>query len=180
MEFLDHTRFGGWSVIIPPNPTATQTEHSSVHLTAQFLASERGVDVLYAPVDGVGRVDPQDIVNLIRERPAGDRGLVSLMLVNNEIGTIQDIASIVIVVCRLNTPRGFICDPQGAAWFPGRRPHGRRSGPRCGSGRARRLSQVHSPGHVELDLQALGVDFLSLGAHKFHGPVGVGLLYCRG
>ena len=86
------------------------------------------------------------------------------MHVNNETGTIHDIATISRELKRIEHQR--LCkdceevDGVGAHVFI-------------------HTDAVQAPGHVPLDLAHLGVDFLTLGAHKFHGPVGVGLLFCR-
>ena len=69
-------------------------EHSSV-LDVARRVRRRGVDVTVVPVDGEGRVSPEDVAAALTERTV----LVSVMLANNEIGTIQDLAAIS-AICR--------------------------------------------------------------------------------
>ena len=76
------------------------TEHKAV-LDACSALAERGVEVTVLPVDGLGRVDPEDVRRALRP----DTALVSIMLANNEVGTIQDVAAI-----------GAICRAAGV-WF---------------------------------------------------------------
>jgi len=64
-------------------------EHPCVLETAKCL-QERGVDVVYLDVDAHGKVD----CDQLREAVTGTTGLVSVMMANNEIGTIQDIKTI--------------------------------------------------------------------------------------
>lgn len=68
---------------------ASSVEHPSVKNTLQHL-EQQGFEVTYLPVDGEGRVNPADVARAIRP----DTILVSVMAVNNEIGTIQPIKAI--------------------------------------------------------------------------------------
>ncbi len=118
-------------------------EHHAVSHSLRYL-EKFGFEIVELPVDRYGRVDPDEL-----DAAATDRTiLVSVMLANNEVGTIQPIAEI---ADRLRARRGVVFHVdavQGAAW-------------------------------IDLDLEALGADLVSLAAHKFEGPKGIGALYVR-
>ncbi|MDH3255870.1 MAG: cysteine desulfurase [Acidobacteriota bacterium] len=118
-------------------------EHPSVQAAADRLEAAGWAITRVAP-DRSGRVEPQRILEAIRE----DTAVVSLMLANNEIGTIQPVAEVA-AGCRQAGVRVF-CDA------------------------------VQAAGKVPVDVESLGVDFLSIGAHKFHGPLGAAALWVRG
>ncbi|MHC4886094.1 MAG: cysteine desulfurase family protein [Planctomycetota bacterium] len=77
----------------------TAVEHSSVFEMAEYL-ERTGFDVTYLPVDETGRIDPQALQSEIRETTA----LVSVILANNEIGTVQDMAAIQAITREAGVP----------------------------------------------------------------------------
>lgn len=120
----------------------SKIEHKAVLDTCRQLERE-GFEVTYLEPDADGLVEPQAIADAIRE----DTTVVSLMHVNNEIGTINDIAAI-----------GEICRANKVFFH---------------------VDGAQSAGKIDIDMETMKVDMMSLSAHKIYGPKGIGALYVR-
>lgn len=121
--------------------TSTIEHHAIIH-PAESLKMQ-GVKVTYLEPDSKGVIQPEQVLNAI----GNDTAVVSLMHVNNEIGSINPIKEI-----------AAICREKKVVFHS---------------------DTVQSVGKIPVNVKELGLDSMSISAHKIYGPKGIGVLYVK-
>lgn len=123
---------------------STSIEHPSVDETLNQLEAE-GFEVIKLKVDSFGRISEKDLFAAVNSGTI----LISIMLVNNEVGTIMPVEAAKRAALMARSPALIHCDA------------------------------VQAFGKMPIKPAAMGVDLMTISSHKIHGPKGVGALYIR-
>lgn len=122
----------------------SKIEHKSVLNTFEQL-EEKGFEVTYLDVDSKGFISIDELKKSIKDNTI----LVSIMHVNNEVGSIQPIKEMSKVIKNINSKILFHVDG------------------------------IQSFGKIKINLKDIQIDSFSISGHKIHGPKGIGALYIK-
>lgn len=120
----------------------TKIEHPAILKTAEYL-EKLGYEVEYLSVDKLGRISLDELKEKLRK----DTILVSIMAVNNEVGSVEPIKEAGAII-KANNPQTLF-----------------------------HVDAVQGFGKVEILPKKMNIDMLSVSGHKIHGPKGIGILY---
>jgi len=132
-----------------PHFIVSKIEHHAILRTIECLVKDKKIEATYVGVNKSGQVNFREIIKAIKR----ETKLVSLIYVNNETGVIQPIREIGKMIEKVNRRR------KKKIYF--------------------HIDAVQAAGHLNLDVNYLHVDLLTLSAHKIYGPKGIGVLYAR-
>lgn len=123
---------------------STSVEHPSIDETLNKLEAE-GFEVIKLRVDNFGKVNERELYAAVNSNTI----LITMMLVNNEVGTIMPVEAAKRAATAARSPALIHCDA------------------------------VQAFGKLPIKPAAMGVDLMTISSHKIHGPKGVGALYIR-